>query len=62
MDPTAFAASYYHALPSLPPGVRYPYPASTAAGAGPTNRGMIFYPQPMTVEDTEIPEPTSSPG
>ena len=47
MDPAAFTG-YYSALA---PGMRYPYPASSAAGA--TGRGMIFYPQPMSVESLE---------
>lgn len=50
MDPAPFAG-YYSTLPSLAPGLRYPYPATTAAGA--TGRGMIFYPQPMSVESME---------
>jgi len=50
MDPTPFTG-YYSTLPSLTPGLRYPYPATTAAGA--TGRGMIFYPQPMSVESME---------
>jgi hypothetical protein len=62
MDPAAFAATYYHALPSLAAGLRYPYPATTAAaGASATGRGMIFYPQPMTVEPQERPEEAKSP-
>lgn len=69
MDPTPFAG-YYSALPSLAPGMRYPYPATTATGA--TGRGMIFYPQPMSVESLESleaqdleldhPDPSGSPG
>lgn len=69
MDPTPFAG-YYSALPSLAPGMRYPYPATTATGA--TGRGMIFYPQPMSVESIESleaqdleldhPDPSGSPG
>lgn len=69
MDPTPFAG-YYSALPSLAPGIRYPYPATTATGA--TGRGMIFYPQPMSVESLESLEaqdleldqtdPSGSPG
>lgn len=49
--------------------MRYPYPATTATGAG---RGMIFYPQPMSVESLESleaqdleldhPDPSGSPG
>lgn len=68
MDPTPFAG-YYSALPSLAPGMRYPYPATTATGA--TGRGMIFYPQPMSVEsleslesqelDLDHPDPSGSP-
>lgn len=50
MDPASFAG-YYSALPSLAQGMRYPYPATTATGA--TGRGMIFYPQPMSVESLE---------
>ncbi len=50
MDPTSFAG-YYSARPFLGPGMRYPYPATTAAGAA--GRGMIFYPQPMSVESLE---------
>jgi hypothetical protein len=69
MDPTPFAG-YYSALPSLTPGMRYPYPATTATSA--TGRGMIFYPQPMSVESLESleaqdleldqPDPSGSPG
>lgn len=69
MDPTPFAG-YYSALPSLPGTMRYPYPATTATGA--TGRGMIFYPQPMSVESLESleaqdleldnPDPSGSPG
>ncbi len=54
MDPAPFAG-YYSTLPSLAPGLRYPYPASTAAGA--TGRGMIFYPQPMSVESMDSLDP-----
>lgn len=63
MDPATFAATYYHALPSLAAaGLRYPYPATTAAaGTSATGRGMIFYPQPMTVEQQERPEEAKSP-
>lgn len=68
MDPPPFTG-YYSALPSLAPGMRYPYPATTAAGAA--GRGMIFYPQPMSVEsldnlesqelDLDHPDPSGSP-
>lgn len=45
MDPTAFPA-YYPAMPGIS---QYPYPATSATGAG--GRGMIFYPQPMSVPE-----------
>ena len=56
MDPATFAANYgYPALPPLPPGIRYPYPASTAAPtAVSSGRGMIYYPQALSVEKSDI--------
>ena len=56
MDPSAFAANYsYAALPPLPQGIRYPYPASTAAPPSVSSgRGMIYYPQTVSVEKPEI--------
>ncbi len=56
MDPATFAANYgYPALPPLPPGIRYPYPASTAAPtAVSSGRGMIYYPQAVSVDKPEI--------
>ena len=55
MDPATFAANYrFPAIPPLPPGIRYPYPASTAATAGVTGRGMIYYPQALSVEKREM--------
>lgn len=55
MDPTTFAANYgFPALPALPPGIRYPYPASTTATSSMTGRGMIYYPQALSVEKREL--------
>ena len=50
MDPHPFP-SYYPPLPPLPPAMR-PFPFPTTSNASPSNRGMIFYPQPLPMADT----------
>ena len=50
MDPTAFPGGYFPAM-QLPAALsRYPYPATSSSGAG--GRGMVFYPQAMSLGDT----------
>jgi len=49
MDPHTFQ-NYYPTLPTLPPAMR-PFPFPATSSGSPSNRGMIFYPQPLPMTD-----------